>query len=227
MDPSTIGFIGGTGEHGTGLALRFARAGHPIVIGSRDPARAATTVEALQRWGDLDVRPGSNEDAAATGDVVFLTVPWAGHRASLKAVARFLAGKVVVDVVNPLEFDPTGARSIDVPEGSAAEQAQGLVPGARIVSAFHDVSARRLLSDAPVDTDVLVCGEDQEAKDVVIALAGEIPGVRGVDAGPLRLSRHLEGMTAVLLGINRRYKVRSGLRITGMAAEHGLRSPGR
>ncbi len=216
-----IGFIGGTGNHGMGLALRFARAGHPVVIGSRDPARAASTVEALQQWGDLDLRPGSNEDAAVAGDVVFLTVPWAGHRATLEAVGGFLAGKVVVDVVNPLEFDATGARSIDVPEGSAAEQAQGLVPGARVVSAFHDVSARRLLSDAPVDTDVLVCGEDQAAKDLVIGLAREIPGVRGVDAGPLRLSRHLEGMTAVLLGINRRYRVRSGLRITGMDPKPG------
>ena len=221
MGLSTSGFIGGTGEHGMGLALRFARAGHPVVIGSRDPARAASTVAALRQWGDLDLRAGSTEAAAGAGDVVFLTVPWTGHRASLEALAGFLAGKVLVDVVNPLEFGAAGARSIEVPEGSAGEQAQSLVPEARVVSAFHDVSARRLLSDAPVDTDVLICGEDQAAKDVVTALAAEIPGVRGVDAGPLSLSRHLEGMTAVLLGINRRYRVRSGLRITGMDSKPG------
>jgi NADPH-dependent F420 reductase len=216
-----IGFVGGTGEHGTGLASRFGRAGHPVVIGSRDPARAAATVDSLRRWGDLDLRAGTNEEAVAAADVVFLTVPWAGHRPTVEALGPRLAGRVVVDVVNPLEFDAGGARSIDVAEGSAAEQAQMLAPQARVVSAFHDVSARRLLSDGPVDTDVLVCGDDQDAKEIVLALAASIPGVRGVDAGPLRLSRHLEGMTAVLLGINRRYRVRSGLRITGMDGRAG------
>jgi 8-hydroxy-5-deazaflavin:NADPH oxidoreductase len=217
MESLTVSFIGGTGPQGRGLALRLAQAGYPIVVGSRDPGRAEAAVEALRQRGGLSLRAAGNREAAERADVVFLTVPWAAHCPIVKELAPVLAARVLVDVVNPLAFDESGPRSLDVPEGSAAEQAQQLVPGAQVVSGFHDVSARRLLNDSgPVDTDVLLCGDHGAAKDIVLELARKIPGMRGIDAGPLRLSRHLEAMTAVLLSINRRYRTQAGIRITGM-----------
>jgi NADPH-dependent F420 reductase len=133
----------------------------------------------------------------------------------VRALAGELAGKLVVDIVNPLEFDDRGPVTIPVPEGSAAEQAQSLLPRSTVVGAFHHVSAKHLLDEShPVDTDVLVCGDDRASKDRVMALAARIPGVRGVDAGPLRLARILEDWTSVLLAVNRGYRTNAGLRLT-------------
>lgn len=215
-----IGVLGGTGPQGKGLALRFAVAGHAVVLGSRDPARAqaaAEEVTAMRPDVELDVRGAGNEEAAAAGDVVVLAVPYDGHRDTVTALAAHLAGKVVVDCVNPMLFDQAGAVPVDVREGSAAEQTAKLVPEARVVSAFHDVSARRLFgTNTSVNTDILVCGDDAEAKTLVIGLATQVPGMRGIDAGPLRLSRELEALTTVLLAINKRYKTHAGVRITGV-----------
>lgn len=215
-----IGVLGGTGPQGKGLALRFAVAGHAVVLGSRDPARAqaaAEEVTAMRPDVDMDVRGAGNEEAAAAGDVVVLAVPYDGHRDTVTALAAHLAGKVVVDCVNPMLFDQAGAVPVDVREGSAAEQTAKLVPEARVVSAFHDVSARRLFgTNTSVNTDILVCGDDAEAKTLVIGLATQVPGMRGIDAGPLRLSRELEALTTVLLAINKRYKTHAGVRITGV-----------
>ena len=215
-----IGVLGGTGPQGKGLALRFAIAGHSVLLGSRDPERATAAAEETRKMRpemELDVRGGTNEEAAGFGSVVVLAVPFEGHKDTVTALAPLLAGRIVVDCVNPMRFDQAGAVPVDVREGSAAEQTAALVPEARVVSAFHDVSARRLFgTNSSVNTDILVCGDDVEAKTLVIGLATQVPGMRGIDAGPLRLSRELEALTTVLLAINKRYKTHAGVRITGV-----------
>lgn len=220
LEGLSIGVLGGTGPQGKGLALRFAIAGHSVLLGSRDPARALAAAEetrAMRPGETLDVRGGTNEEAATFGAMVVLAVPYDGHAATVTALAPLLDGKIVVDCVNPMAFDKAGALPVDVREGSAAEQTASLVPGARVVSAFHDVSARRLFgTNSSVNTDILVCGDDVEAKTLVIGLATQVPGMRGIDAGPLRLSRELEALTTVLLAINKRYKTHAGVRITGV-----------
>ena len=216
----TIGIIGGTGDQGRGLGRRFALAGHRVVIGSRDPVRAAEAAAKLvaeHPEEGLDVTGATNAEAAERAELVIVAVPYEGHRETLEPLAPMCAGKIVIDCVNPMTFDKSGAAYVSLADGSAAEEAAAVLPGARIVSAFHDVSARRLLgTNLSVSTDVLVCGDDQEAKDVVCAMAAQIRGMRGIDVGPLRLSRHLEALTCVLVGINKTYKTHSGVRITGV-----------
>jgi len=215
MATESVAILGGTGPEGRGLALRWARAGVPVVIGSRDAARASTIATELGDGDALPLSGAANADAARAADIVLVAVPWDGHAATLRALAGDLAGKLVVDIVNPLEFDDRGPVTIPVAEGSAAEQAQSLLPGSTVVGAFHHVSAKHLLDEShPVDTDVLVCGDDRASKDRVMALAARIPGVRGVDAGPLRLARILEDWTSVLLSVNRGYRTNSGVRLT-------------
>jgi hypothetical protein len=220
LEGLTIGILGGTGPQGKGLGLRFAVSGHTVVLGSRSPERAAEAAEevrAMRPDETLDVRGGTNEEAASAGPVVVLAVPYEGHRDTVTSLAALLDGKIVVDCVNPMAFDKAGAVPVEVREGSASEQTAALVPGARVVSAFHDVSARRLFgTNTSVNTDILVCGDDVEAKTLVIGLATQVPGMRGIDAGPLRLSRELEALTTVLLAINKRYKTHAGVRITGV-----------
>jgi NADPH-dependent F420 reductase len=208
----TVAVLGGTGEQGRGLARRLALAGQRVVLGSRDAARAAAAAEGLPGGvSGLD-----NAGAAAAGDIVIIAVPWEGHRELVAALAEPLAGKVVVDCVNPLGFDKQGAYPLPVEEGSAAEQAAAVLPESRVVAAFHHVSAVLLLDEAvdSVDTDVLVLGDDREATDVVQALAGRIAGMRGIYAGRLRNAHQVEAMTANLISINRRYKAHAGLRVT-------------
>ena len=214
-DRLTIGLLGGTGPQGRGLALRMALAGHRVLLGSRDPDRADTVVADLLGGRDLPIEGRGNADAAAEAEVVFLVCPYDGQTDLLPALAGPIGGKVVVDVINPLGWDEQGPYLLDVPEGSAAQQAAALLPEARVVAAFHHAAPRLLLDpDRPVETDVLVAGDDPEAKGLVLELADQIPGCRGVDAGPLRIARQLEGFTAVIVGINLRYKLHSGLRIT-------------
>ncbi|TAL21210.1 MAG: NADPH-dependent F420 reductase [Frankiales bacterium] len=214
LDPAgtTVAVLGGTGEQGRGLARRLALAGCPVVLGSRDAARAAAAAEGLPG----SVRGADNATAAAEGDVVIVAVPWDGHRELLASLADALAGKVVVDCVNPLGFDKQGAYALPVEEGSAAQQAAAVLPGSRVVGAFHHVSAVLLLDEtvASVDTDVLVLGDDREATDLVQALAELIPGMRGVYAGRLRNAHQVEALTANLISVNRRYKAHAGVRIT-------------
>ena len=215
-----IGVLGGTGPQGKGLGLRFAIAGHSVLLGSRDRSRAESAAsETREQRPDesLEVRGGTNEEAASFGSIVVLAVPYEGHSATVSSLAPLLEGKIVVDCVNPMAFDKAGAVPVEVREGSAAEQTAVLAPGARVVSAFHDVSARRLFgTNSSVNTDILVCGDDVEAKTLVVGLATQVPGMRGIDAGPLRLSRELEALTTVLLAINKRYKTHAGVRITGV-----------
>jgi len=213
----TVAILGGTGPEGRGLALRFARAGVPVVVGSRDAARAAEIAGGLAPGDGLALSGAANPDAASQADIVLVAVPWEGHERTVRDLADVLAGKLVVDIVNPLEFDERGPATIRVPEGSAAEQAAALLPRSTVVAGFHHVSAKHLVDEPhPVDTDVLVCGDDRAAKDRVIALAERIPGVRGIDAGLLRMAHILEDWTSVLLSVNRGYRTSAGIRLTDL-----------
>ena len=207
-----VSVLGGTGEQGRGLARRFGLAGVQVVLGSRDAARAQAAAEALPG----QVSGADNAGAARAGDVVVVAVPWDGHRELLESLAGELAGKVVVDCVNPLGFDKQGAYALPVEEGSAAQQAAAVLPDSRVVGAFHHVSAVLLLDEAVerVETDVLVLGDDREATDLVQALADLVPGMRGVYAGRLRNAHQVEALTANLISVNRRYKAHAGVRIT-------------
>ncbi|MEO3857661.1 NADPH-dependent F420 reductase [Acrocarpospora sp. B8E8] len=210
----TIAILGGTGDQGKGLAHRFALAGHRVLIGSRDADRAHAAAAELSGAGL--VAGGENAAVAAAADVVIVAVPWEGHAATVSALAGELAGKIVVDCVNPLGFDKQGAYPLVVEEGSAAQQAAALLPESRVVAAFHHVSAVLLLDPAvaTIDLDVLVLGDDREATDLVQALAARIPGVRGIYGGRLRNAHQIEAFTANLISINRRYKAHAGLRVT-------------
>ncbi len=211
----TVAVLGGTGPQGRGLARRFAAAGVPVVIGSRDAGRAGQAAEPMAAAG-LPVTGADNAGAASAGTIVIVAVPYEGHENLLKSLAGELAGKVVVDCVNPLGFDKQGAYQLEVPEGSAAQQAAAVLPDSTVVAAFHHVSAVLLEDEAveQVETDVLVLGEDREATDLIGRLADLVPGMRGVYAGRLRNAGQVEAFTANLISINRRYKGHAGIRIT-------------
>ena len=210
----TIGILGGTGPQGRGLARRLALAGHPIVLGSRSAARATETAEAIGR------RRGHRRQtttSAAAADLVIVTVPYEGHADLLTSLSGQLAGKIVVDCVNPLGFDKHGPYALAVADGSAAQEAQRILPDSTVIAAFHHLSAVRL-EDPDVrefDEDVLVLGEDRDAVGTVIELAAAaLPGGRGVFAGRLRNAHQVEALTANLIAVNRRYKTHAGLRLT-------------
>jgi len=214
-----IAVIGGTGPQGKGLAYRFAKHGHKVVLGSRSSERAeAAAAEIRERVPSGEVSGAGNVDAAAAAEVVLLAVPYDGHDELVDDLAPVLEGRTVISCVNPLGFDKQGPYGLDVQGGSAAESAARIVPGATVVGAFHHVSAVTLWGDAEYldHEDVLVCGDDEDAKQVAIELARTVTGRDGVDAGRLRLARQLEPLTAVLISINKRYKTRSGIAISGI-----------
>jgi NADPH-dependent F420 reductase len=208
----TVGVLGGTGPQGKGLALRWARAGIKVIIGSRSAERAESAAAEL----GAGVSGQDNAGTAGAADVVLVAVPWEGHGELLSALRDQLAGKIVVDCVNPLGFDKQGPFALPVEEGSAAQQAERLLPDSRVTAAFHHVSAVHLadLSITELNTDVLVLGDDREATDVVRALADAVPGMRGVYGGRLRNAHQVEAFTANLIAINRRYKAHAGIRVT-------------
>jgi 8-hydroxy-5-deazaflavin:NADPH oxidoreductase len=215
----TVGVLGGTGPLGGGLARRFAAAGLRVVVGSRDAAKGdRIAAEILADVPGGAVSGTDNAGAAEQADVLVVAVPYEGHAELLRGLAASLVGKIVVDAVNPLGFDKRGPHPVDVPEGSAAEQAAVLLPDSRVTAAFHHVSAPLLndLSVPELALDVLVLGEgeDREATEVVQALAELIPGVRGIYAGRLRNAGQVEALTANLIAINRRYKAHAGIRVT-------------
>lgn len=209
-----IGVLGGTGDQGRGLGRRLAMAGNRVIIGSRDAGRAVTAAATV--GSPPQVTGASNEDAAREADVVIAAMPFEGHASLLAQLAGPLAGKILIDCVNPMAFDARGAYPIAVPEGSAAQQAAVVLPRSRVVGAFHHISATLLLDPQVGDLaqDVLVLGDDREATDLVQALAARLPGVRGVYAGRLRNCGQVEALTANLVSVNRRYKAHAGLRIT-------------
>jgi 8-hydroxy-5-deazaflavin:NADPH oxidoreductase len=219
----TVGILGGTGPQGRGLAYRWARAGQRVQIGSRSASRgaeAAAEIAALPGVVSGLVNgnhvSGGDNAHACDADVVVVAVPWEGHAALLTELAPRLAGKIVVDCVNPLGFDKHGPYVLPVPEGSAAQQAAALLPESRVCAAFHHVSAVTLADPevAICELDVLCLGEDRDAVSVVQALAHRITGMRGVYAGRLRNAGQVEGLTANLIAINRRYKAHAGIRVT-------------
>ncbi|WP_405797537.1 NADPH-dependent F420 reductase [Streptomyces longwoodensis] len=207
-----VGVLGGTGPQGKGLAYRLAKAGQKVIIGSRAADRARTAAEELGHG----VEGADNAECARRSDVVIVAVPWEGHGDTLAALRENLAGKLVVDCVNPLGFDKKGAYALKPEEGSAAEQAAALLPGSRVTAAFHHLSAVLLQDEAieEIDTDVMVLGEERADVETVQALAGRIPGMRGVFAGRLRNAHQVESLVANLISVNRRYKAHAGLRVT-------------
>jgi NADPH-dependent F420 reductase len=218
MMTTTIAVIGGTGKEGKGLALRWANAGYPIIIGSRDAERAATTASELNAvLGQTNASGLGNADAARAADIVVLAVPYEAHATTLDAIAEAALGKILVDVTAPL--DPENKRkALRVPEGSAAQAAQlKLGPNVRVVAAFQNISYTHL-SDLHEDPgcDVLVCGNDKEAKKQVIELA-KAAGMAAFDAGPIENAVVAEGLTAVLININIAFKIKNaGIHITSV-----------
>jgi hypothetical protein len=218
-----IAIIGGTGDQGKGLALHWAKAGLPIIIGSRDAARAQAAAAELQATlqAASTIDGLLNVEAAARAQLIVLTVPFAAQLATLKEIAPALApGKLIVDVTVPLEPAVGGkpTRVLGVWAGSAAEQCREYAPaGCEVVAAFHNVGAEALADLArEVECDVLVCGDKKEAKERVRTLVEAIPGCRYLDAGPLANARTVEALTALLIGLNIRYKKHTGLRFTGL-----------
>jgi NADPH-dependent F420 reductase len=223
VEDLVVGVLGGTGPQGRGLAVRLAAAGQRVLLGSRDAARAeevaaevATRAAAVAGAGEVSVRGGSNVDVAGAADLVVVAVPYAGHADTLAELATPLAGKVVVDCVVPMGWDELGAYVLDVVEGSVCQQAAVLLPDSHVVGAFHHLSAVTLedLSRPTLEGDVMVVGDVREATDLVQALAGRLPGMRGVYAGRLRNARQVEALTVNLVSVNRRYRAHAGVRIT-------------
>jgi 8-hydroxy-5-deazaflavin:NADPH oxidoreductase len=219
----TIGVVGGTGPEGSGLALRWARAGEKILLGSRDAQRAREVAAQLaaNAGSAAQITGMENAEAVAGADVVVLTVPFAGHAALLKKLKpSFKPGTIVIDTTVPLAASVGGSptKTLGVWQGSAAQQAAELLPKeVALAAAFHHVSAERLGGDASVDCDVLICTDDDRARTVAAELAEKIPGCRGINAGRLENARTLEQMTALFIAINIKYKVHAcGIRMTGL-----------
>jgi 8-hydroxy-5-deazaflavin:NADPH oxidoreductase len=214
-----VGILGGTGSQGRGLATRLAASGHDVLIGSRNVDRAAAIAAEIAQPDSSGRIVGVGNSDAAAAELVIVSVPYHGHADLLSSLATELAGKIVVDCVNPLGFDQRGPFPLRVAAGSAAQEAQQMLPDSTVIAAFHHVSAV-LLNDPTVDhfaDDVLVLGEDREAVAVVCELATAIPGARGVYAGRLRNAGQVEALAANLIAINRRYQTHAGLAITGMS----------
>lgn len=219
----SIAIIGGTGPEGSGLALRWARAGESVIIGSRDPRRAAVAADEIRKQTGGNISGAENKSACESGDIVVLTVPFEGHAEMLRHLKPALRpGQIVVDTTVPLAASVGGrpTRTIGVWQGSAAQETAELVPeGVAVVAAFHNVSADLLKHDGPVECDVIVCGDDKQAAKKIRDLARKIPGVRALDGGKLENARIVEQTTALLIGLNIRHKGHAGLRITGLPAE--------
>ena len=218
-----IAILGGTGAEGSGLAYRWAKAGEDVVIGSRDAARANETAKQLREriGGDARIEGMDNASAAAACDVAVLTVPFSGAAALLKQLKSvWKPGTIVIDTTVPLAATVGGAatRMLGVWQGSAAEQTRELLPsGVSLAAALQNLGAELLAGDGPVECDVLVCSDDEKAKQVASELIAKIPGARALNGGKLENARIVESLTALLIGLNMRYKVHgAGIRFTGL-----------
>jgi len=212
-----IAFIGGTGEEGMGLAYRFALAGHECIIGSRAIEKAEGAVAELrEKDAALPLRAATNADAASDGEIIVVTTPYTAQGPTLPPLADACAGKIVVSTVVPMAFEAGRASLMAVPEGSAAQQEQALLPDATVVAAFQNLSARKLLKVGALEADVVVCADDADARKRIMELAEAIEGVRGVDGGALANAQMVEGITVLLVSINRAYKTQAGVRIAGV-----------
>ena len=218
-----IAILGGTGAEGTGLAYRFAKAGEHILIGSREASRAQETAKLLREriGGNTQIEGMDNPSAAAACDVAVLTVPFSGVIALLKQLKSiWKPGTIVIDTTVPLAASVGGAatRVLGVWQGSAAEQTRELLPASvSLAAAFQNLGAESLAGDEPVDCDVLVCSDDEKAKQVASELVSKIPVARALNGGKLENARIVESLTALLIGLNMRYKVHgAGIRFTGL-----------
>lgn len=220
VESRIIAVIGGTGPQGRGLGYRLAAAGYSVVLGSRDATRAQEKAIEIQEHAGvkLPLTGADNLHAVRSANIVVLAVPYKGHSELVASLAAELDGKIIVSCVNPLGFDELGPFAVSVEDGSAAEEAAKIVPGAFLVGAFHHVSALNLWKHVGLmeEEDVLVCGNDEESNEVVAELARAVTGRKGVVIGGLRLARELEPWTGILISINKRYKVRSGIQVTGL-----------
>ena len=216
----TIAVVGGTGPQGSGIGLRLALAGESVILGSRDGERAAAEAAKLTaEHAPLGAITGANNrEAVASADTVILAVPYKGHEDLVSGLADVIGHKLVVSCVNPLSFDKQGPVGAQIPDLSAAEEAARLLPDANVTGAFHHLSAvnlHRVETDLSHE-DVLVCGNDELGKAEVMRLASLVTGGRGIDVGALRLARHLEPFTAVLISVNKKYRTNSSVALTGV-----------
>ena len=215
----TIGIIGGTGKEGKGLAYRWVKAGHKVLIGSRQREKALKAVETVSGTlgGQTDLLQGmENHDAVAASEIAVITVPYAAHRPTLKSLKNVLEGKILIDVVVPIV--PPRVTKVQMPEaGSVAKEAQAILgDNCRVVDAFQNISHERLIQHGEIDCDVLVAGKGKDARKVVLGLV-EDAGLRGWDAGPIDNTVVVEGLTPILIGLNIQHHVHdSGIRITGI-----------
>jgi len=219
-----IAILGGTGPAGTGLALRWARAGETIIIGSRSRERAEETAAKIRQTAGPDAKVSGEENAAAcaTTDLLVLTVPFEGQAALLKQLkTAFRPNSILIDATVPLAASVGGrpSRALGVWQGSAAQATAELVPkGVSVVAAFHNCSADLLNGNDPIECHVIVCSDDPQATSAASELAVKIPGVRAIDGGKLENARIVEQITALLIGLNIRHKGHGGIRITGLPA---------
>jgi len=221
-----IAVIGGTGDQGIGLAVRFVKAGEDVIIGSRDIKKAENTVDMIKNMLDgnevNNVVGMTNEEAAAKGDIALLTVPLQAQMATLRSIKDNMEGKILMDATVPLDGCIGGkpTRYIEVWQGSAAERSAEFLKdkNVKVVSVFNNISAASLLNvSEDVECDTLISGDDKDAKNEVIALAEKIPGVRAIDCGPLENARIVEKITPLLINLNIRNKIKlAGIRITGL-----------
>ena len=214
-----LAILGGTGPEGKGLALRLAIAGETPIIGSRDAARGAAAAQELAQYApDLVIEGTDNSSAAASADVVFLAFPYEGQRPVLEALGPALKGKIVVCVIAPMKFERgKGASAVEVEAGSAAQEAQELLPDSQVVAAFQNASAEELLDPSvTMEGDVVVCSDHADAKKLVMGLADKIKNLRGVDGGGLANAKYVEQITPMLVNINRIYKIHAGIKILGI-----------
>ncbi len=214
-----LAILGGTGPEGKGLALRLAMAGETPIIGSRDAGRGAAAAEELaQSVPGVVIKGSDNAGAVASADVVFLAFPYEGQRPVLEDLGAALKGKIVVSVITPMKFERgKGASAVEVEAGSAAQEAQDMLPDSQVVAAFQNASAEELLDPSvTMEGDVVVCSDHPEAKKLVMELAGKINDLRGVDGGSLTNAKYVEQLTPLLVNINRIYKIHAGIKIVGV-----------
>jgi NADPH-dependent F420 reductase len=214
-----LAFLGGTGPEGRGLAIRLAIAGEEVLIGSRDAARASAAADELLLLAPgTKIRGAANAEAAAQADTVFLTFPYEGQRPTLELLGSALDGKIVVNVIAPMEFQRgKGAIAVPVEAGSAAQESQELLSGAMVAAAFQNASAEELQDpQMTMEGDVVICSDHKTAKDRVMELVPKISNLRPVDGGALANARYVEQITPLLVNINRIYKIHAGIKIVGV-----------
>ena len=214
-----LAILGGTGPEGKGLALRLAMAGETPIIGSRDASRGAAAAQELsQLASNVDIRGSDNSGAVLQADVVFLAFPYEGQRPVLEDLGPALKGKIVVSVIAPMKFERgKGASAVEVGAGSAAQEAQDMLPESQVVAAFQNASAEELLEpNITMEGDVVVCSDHAAAKKIVMDLADQIKDLRGIDGGSLANAKYVEQITPLLVNINRIYKTHSSIKIVGI-----------